>query len=343
MSSSVPSSSSSASVVPSSSFNLFDWTHLKREFIAGGLAGSIGIFIGFPLDLIKVNLQVYPDRYKNARDCFVQMMKAEGVSGLYRGCLPPIISQGKSLYLSIYLSIYLSLRHLIASLFSLLGLINSLLFVGESTTMRFLEPQLKRGETGRPLNIIIAGCSGGLLQCVALVPTDVIKCTMQAEETTAANIASHQNSNAFKQTFQCMQKIYRQEGIGGFYKGFTATALREVPSIGMYFYSYKFIRDSLTKYQGLSEPSTFAILFAGGFAGALSWTVVYPFDVIKTNIQIAEAGSKTSFGHIAKELYRKHGSSVFFRGLGATVFRAFPVNGATFFFYERIKDFLHLE
>lgn len=90
-------SSSSSTTTASNSFDLFDWGHLKREFIAGGLAGSIGIFIGFPLDLIKVNLQVYPDRYKNARDCFVQMMKAEGITGLYRGCLPPIISQGKSL------------------------------------------------------------------------------------------------------------------------------------------------------------------------------------------------------------------------------------------------------
>lgn len=209
--------------------------------------------------------------------------------------------------------------------------------------MRFLEPDLKRGETGRPINTVLAGCSGGLLQCVALVPADVIKCTMQAEETTAANIASHKNSNAFHQTFLCMRKVYQQEGIAGFYKGFTATALREVPSIGMYFFSYKLVRDTLTQMQGLKEASTSAILFAGGLAGALSWTVVYPFDVIKTNIQIAEAGTKTSFSYIAKDLYRKHGSSVFFRGLGATVFRAFPVNGATFFFYERIKDFLHLE
>jgi hypothetical protein len=28
--------------------------HLFKEFAAGGIAGSIGIFIGFPFDLIKV-------------------------------------------------------------------------------------------------------------------------------------------------------------------------------------------------------------------------------------------------------------------------------------------------
>lgn len=228
-------------------------------------------------------------------------------------------------------------------------MINSLLFVGESTTMRFLEPNLKRGETGTPLNTLIAGSSGGLLQCIGLVPAEVIKCTMQAEETTLITTATKQSSltnNAFQQTFNCMKKIYLQEGIKGFYKGFYATALREVPSIGMYFYSYKSSRDLFTKLQGLSEPSTMTILVSGGLAGALSWSVVYPFDVIKTNIQITDnssSGRNMSFIQMTKDLYTRHGMRVFFRGLGATVFRAFPVNGATFFFYERIKDLLHLE
>ena len=31
---------------------------VKREFVAGGAAGSIGIFIGYPFDIVKVNLQV---------------------------------------------------------------------------------------------------------------------------------------------------------------------------------------------------------------------------------------------------------------------------------------------
>lgn len=32
-----------------------DTTHIKREFIAGGTAGSVGIAIGFPFDIIKVS------------------------------------------------------------------------------------------------------------------------------------------------------------------------------------------------------------------------------------------------------------------------------------------------
>ena len=85
--------------------------------------------------------------------------------------------------------------------------------------------------------------------------------------------------------------------------------------------------------QGLKEPSTSAILLSGGLAGALSWTVVYPFDVIKTYMQISGTGDATaatykdlSIWQVAQKLYRNHGMGAFFRGLGATVARAFPVN-----------------
>jgi hypothetical protein len=45
--------------------------------------------------------------------------------------------------------------------------------------MRALEPNLKAGEMGQPINIFVAGAAGGLLSCLALVPSDVIKCNMQ--------------------------------------------------------------------------------------------------------------------------------------------------------------------
>lgn len=70
-------------------------SHIKREFIAGGFAGSVGIFIGFPFDLIKVKLQAFPGAYASAVDCFRKSVKADGWLGLYSGCLPPIVLQGE--------------------------------------------------------------------------------------------------------------------------------------------------------------------------------------------------------------------------------------------------------
>jgi hypothetical protein len=97
------------STLPSSSLSLstiLNFQHLRREFVAGGLAGSIGIFIGFPLDLIKVNLQVFPDKYRNARHAFSDMLHTAGIRGLYRGCIPPIVAQGKPTSSRLLVSIF---------------------------------------------------------------------------------------------------------------------------------------------------------------------------------------------------------------------------------------------
>lgn len=209
--------------------------------------------------------------------------------------------------------------------------------------MRALQPELREGEVGTPANTFLAGCAGGILQCAVLVPSDVIKCSMQANLQEAAGGALGPTHNAFRETIACVKKQYRQEGIRGFYKGFTVTAAREAPSIGIYFFAYKFTRELLTKLQGLDSPNTLSIMLAGGMAGALSWTIVYPVDVVKTHIQISSNLQNASSVSVAKELYSKYGISVFTRGLGTTIVRSFPVNAATFYVYELLKKKLHME
>ena len=57
--------------VEEGTFPNWAYKHFQGEFIAGGYAGSVGIFVGFPFDLIKVRLQSSPDVYaSNAISCF---------------------------------------------------------------------------------------------------------------------------------------------------------------------------------------------------------------------------------------------------------------------------------
>ncbi len=319
-----------------------------------------------------MRLQVHPTKYNGPLDCIKKTIAEDGLIGFYRGWIPPVAAQ---------------------------GIINALVFVGEYMAMRCLEPELEHGKVGSPVNTFLAGSFGGLVQCIALVPTDVVKCTMQVETTIvstgvtsfqymgrssstySANV-SHAR-HAFSDTFDCIRRIYKRDGVMGFYKGTGATALREVPSIGLYFFVYKNCRELLTRLQGHTEHSSFTTLLSGGMAGACSWTTVYPTDVIKTYMQtppqasaspaVSSAGAAasshsegsvtanlrglvsplksteqklTNYGdmkiwQVAVDLYKRHGYRVFFRGLGTTIVRAFPVNAATFFFYEKFKAHLH--
>ena len=77
----------------------FDINVIKREFVAGGTAGAIGIFVGFPMDLVKTQLQTFPDRFPSAWSCLKHQYQEGGFLGLFRGCLPPILSQGNHMSL----------------------------------------------------------------------------------------------------------------------------------------------------------------------------------------------------------------------------------------------------
>lgn len=89
------------------------------------------------------------------------------------------------------------------------------------------------------------------------------------------------------------------------------------------------------------------VLLCGGLAGVVTWTSIFPLDVIKTRVQtqvlslppaeqqsLLEPPQQGTLGQsrrlgafeVAKQAYRSDGMSVFFRGLGVCSLRAFIVN-----------------
>lgn len=281
---------------------------ILTELFSGGVAGSVGILIGNPLDIVKVRIQTMHGKYKSSLDCIKLILKNEGPSGFFKGLSSPLFAQ---------------------------FFINALSFCGSSATMKILEPRLRKGEAGSPMNVLISGSVGGFLSCLILTPADLVKCKMQVDEAIVG-------SNKYSGTIQCFKNILKVEGIPGLYKGFVITALREVPSFAIYYSSYKYISVALTPKQ--STPSTTITLFSGGVAGCFSWFLTYPIDVIKSRIQTSTAVSTNNpqLYQVCLTLFRTQGIKGFYTGLGVALVRAFPVNAVTFYCYEKLTDALHL-
>ena len=52
----------------------------KQAILIGGLLGGISeILVTYPLDTIKTNMQIYPNKYKSIFDCGRQVIKKNGV------------------------------------------------------------------------------------------------------------------------------------------------------------------------------------------------------------------------------------------------------------------------
>ena len=63
-------------------------------------------------------------------------------------------------------------------------------------------------------------------------------------------------------------------------------------------------------------------------AGSCSWSVVFPFDVVKSRQQ-AQA-TPQSFAQTARAVAASGGTRAFYRGVAPCVMRGFPANGALF-------------
>lgn len=191
-----------------------------------------------------------------------------------------------------------------------------------------------------------------------------IKCRLQVQHGKGAADA------VYNGPVQAMQSIIRQHGFSRLYQGWWASLYREIPAFALYFASYDMIKnhvnefvfekslpDSKTMLFGEStvEPSSppepepqvparsmqtkawLSSAIAGGFAGAITWAVVYPVDVIKTRIQTAPLTTPRSdltMWKVGGNIVRKQGWRCLFRGLGITLVRAFPVNATLFPIYE---------
>lgn len=64
----------------------------------------------------------------------------------------------------------------------------------------------------------------------------------------------------------------------------------------------------------------------------MSWLFTYPLDYIKTLIQSDDPGNRKYPTAIKTAMikYEEEGVRTFFKGLGITMLRAFPVNGVGF-------------
>ncbi|CAN0247480.1 unnamed protein product, partial [Ectocarpus sp. 4 AP-2014] len=129
----------------------------------------------------------------------------------------------------------------------------------------------------------VGGSFAGLCQAVVIIPTDIIKIKLQIQ------VGAPGSSNLkYRGPVDCAMKIFKTQGVRGLFRGAPATAIRDTPSMGLYFASYEGVKERLENRWGFGEQAS--SFWAGGLAGALSWFVIYPFDVVKSVQQVGAVG-----------------------------------------------------
>lgn len=122
---------------------------------------------------------------------------------------------------------------------------------------------------------------------------------------------------------------------------------RDIPASVVYFVVYELVRDVvLASRRRVGDVAT--SLLAGGTAGVVSWSVIFPIDIVKSRLQADyqrvryPAGWRQCVADIWKTgAGRPMRWKVFYVGMTPCLLRAFPVNAVTFAVNYEVLKLLH--
>lgn len=168
------------------------------------------------------------------------------------------------------------------------------------------------------------GLLGGFASTLLVSPLSVIKVQMQM-------VPKKYNSPP-----AAALAIWRAQGIKGFYRGFHTSLCVQVPYSTLFLGTYGLLRDAMP--QGVLSP-----MLAGGLASIMTWTVLQPFDTLRTvsmsqaTATAAHNSTDRSLTSLLRRSMETCGPRGLWRGFAPVAVRALPSSGCSMLAYEGTK------
>ncbi|KAG7360489.1 mitochondrial carrier protein [Nitzschia inconspicua] len=327
-----------------------------HDFIAGGVAGSASVVVGHPMDTLKVRMQTS----KGNASMWSLATSYGGLPSLFRGMAAP-----------------LSTACVInAIIFSSYGWSSRMYDEHIGEEMQMLNAATPPAIHDSSVKAFTCGSFAGLVQALVICPQEHIKCRLQIQHgkgspdhlykgplQAARNIVQLHGITGLYRGW-CIT-CWREVPAFGAYFAFYDIFKDRINT----FFANQELRQQQQQQRRNSDNSSnnnmtlnlpgeivstssledippaiahhhhtwLSSALAGGTTGALTWAMVYPFDVIKTQIQtmpMTTDASERKISAVTRKLVAQYGWQRLFRGLTVTCLRAFPVNGIIFPVYE---------
>lgn len=278
-------------------------------------------FIIAPLDVVKIRqqLQVHHWRdaatvsgptYRGILSTMRTIAREEGVKALWKGNI-----SAELLYLTYG---------------------GSQFFIYQQT-QRLLDTNLK--ELPRSSHAFISGACAGGFATTMTYPLDCLR----------TRFAAQGNRKIYQSLSQAVRDIHHQEGAGGFFRGISTALYQIVPNLAIFFGTYEPLKNILVQ----QLPHTYAswgTALAGGTAGVIAKTIVFPLDLARKRLQV-QGVNRSSYVHANIPIYRGALSTMrdvarlegyrgLFKGLTVSLVKAAPNSAVTMFVYESTMRFL---
>lgn len=186
----------------------------------------------------------------------------------------------------------------------------------------------------------------GVLTAILTNPIWVIKTRMLSTGQRAPGAYSSMTAG--------IRKIYRDEGIKGFYRGLTPS-LFGVTHGALQFMAYEQLKryrsrtavapppDAMPEsaLEQTRELTNMDYLALSGLSKVFAGSVTYPYQLLRARLQTYDAaGTYRGVGDAIVQTWRKEGFVGFYKGLGPNLLRVLPSTWITFLVYENVRIYL---
>jgi solute carrier family 25 carnitine/acylcarnitine transporter 20/29 len=268
------------------------------------------VLVGHPFDLTKTRLQTAaPGAYTGAIDVVKKTLARDGITGLYRGMVPPIL--GVTPIFAVSFWAYDASKNLIYKF-----------------TPNRESKQLSVGE------LATAGFMSAVPTTLITAPVERAKVLLQVQGQGGAE-------HRYKGVLDVMKHLYKEGGMRSIFRGTGATLARDGPGSAAYFAAYEVTKRALTPAGASSSDLNLGVvIFSGGMAGVAMWSIAIPPDVLKSRLQSAPTGTYSGLMDCARKTIAQDGMTALWRGFGPAMARAFPANAATFLGVEASRKLM---
>ncbi|KAK4452781.1 mitochondrial carrier protein RIM2 [Podospora aff. communis PSN243] len=318
------------------------WAHM----VAGGIGGMTAAAVTAPLDVLKTRLQsdFYQSQLRASRATLTAPMNPIRAAGYH-------FRETFQILASVYRME--GPRALFKGLGpNLIGVVpaRSIQFYAYGNSKRLIADYLNGGNNEAWWVHLTAAATAGITTSTATNPIWMIKTRLQLDK----NVAEESGGLAkrqYKNSWDCVKQIVKNEGIRGLYKGMSASYLG-VSEITMHWVVYEQLKRSLAKreeeiYLSGRDKTTldhalewFGKSGAAGSAKLVAAVVTYPHEVARTRLrQSPMADGKpvyTGLVQCFKLVFKQEGMAGLYGGMTPHLLRTVPSAAIMFGMYEGI-------
>lgn len=187
-----------------------------------------------------------------------------------------------------------------------------------------------------PLIHLLAAASAGIATATATNPIWLIKTRMQLQQ-------SH--NRLYTNSWDCLKKVVRAEGVRGLYKGLSASYLGVAEGTIQWV-----LYEKLKGYLRSRDPSNHDWLnyfLAAAGSKLFAATLTYPHEVLRTRLREQSAsapGQAVKYRGLlqaAKLIVKEEGAVALYGGMTAHMMRVVPNSAIMFFCYEFLTHLYH--